>query len=125
MDYITLLDIANPKKTKDTINALVQAYNNVVERTDPYPWREYNSTDWVQTPNYYKLVIPINTHQCANPYLAEMLILKDADSQDSADIAGYENVIAAWKRLSNDSIIIKSDQPIACKILIKGDREWQ
>lgn len=122
MDYISLLDIANPKKTKDTINSLVQAYNNVVERTDPYPWREYNSADWVQTPGYYKLVIPISTHQCANPYLAEMLVERTADSQDATDTAGYESVIPAWKKLSNDSIIIKSDTPIKCKILIKGDR---
>lgn len=89
----------------------------------PFEWLEFVESDWVETSSYYKLVIPYATHKCLNAYVAEMLLNSPADSGDDEDQAGLENNFrTTYKRLPNDSIVIKSDDPIDCKILIKGDR---
>lgn len=88
----------------------------------PFDWLEFEQNDWVQTASYYKLVIPYATHGCLNAYVDSMLIASPADSSDAEDDAGYENNIPTWKLLANDSIVVKSDSPVDCKILIKGDR---
>lgn len=87
-----------------------------------FKWLEYTTEDWVQTSSYYKLVIPYETHKCLNAYVSTMLIGSNADVGDKQDENGFENNIATWKLLSNDSIVIKSDEPIDCKILIKGEK---
>lgn len=87
-----------------------------------FKWLEYAVSDWVQTGSYYKLVIPYSVHGCLNAYVSTMLIESNADVGDEQDENGFENNIATWKLLSNDSIVIKSDEPIDCKILIKGEK---
>lgn len=85
-------------------------------------WVEFSVSDWTQTGAYYKLVIPYDVHKCLNAYVSTMLIPSGADSGDSEDENGLENNIPTWKLLTNDSIVIKSDNPVDCKILIKGER---
>ena len=88
----------------------------------PFDWLEFEQNDWVQVASYYRLIIPYATHGCLNAYVDSMLISSPADSGDPEDEAGYENNIPTWKLLANDSIMIKSEEPVDCKILIKGDR---
>lgn len=88
----------------------------------PYDWLQFEQSDWVETNSYYKLVIPFATHNCQNAYVDSMLIESLADSGDAEDEAGYENNVPTWKLLPNDSIVIKADEPVDCKILIKGER---
>lgn len=88
----------------------------------PFDWLEYDTADWVQTSSYYKLVIPFATHKCLNAYVASMMIGSPADEGDQEDEAGFENNIPTWKLLSNDSIVIKSEEPLDCRVLIKGER---
>ncbi len=110
-------------ESTNDINVIVDNTNKTIRATlVPFDWLEYQVSDWVQTSSYYKLVIPYATHKCLNAYVEEMLINSPADSGDAEDEAGYENNIPAWKLLANDSIVIKSDTPVECKILIKGDR---
>lgn len=105
------------------INVIVDNTNKTISATlVPFDWLEYEVADWVQTSSYYKLVIPYATHGCLNAYVDSMLIASPADSGDAEDEAGLENNIPTWKLLANDSIVIKSDEPVDCKILIKGDR---
>ena len=112
----TGVDTASVSVTVDNTNKTISA------TLIPYDWLEYEVNDWVQTSSYYKLVVPYATHKCLNAYVAEMLIGSPADSGDAEDEAGYENNIPTWKLLANDSIVVKSDEPVDCKILIKGDR---
>ena len=93
----------------------------VIDRT-AYKWLEYTESDWVQTSSYYKLVIPYATHKCVNAYVATMMIGSTADSGDVEDVNGLENNIATWKLLPNDTIVVKADEPVDCKILIKGEK---
>lgn len=88
----------------------------------PFDWLEYTSEDWQQTTSYYKLVIPFSTHKCLNAYVASMMIGSPADEGDQEDEAGFENNIPTWKLLPNDSIVIKSEEPLNCRVLIKGER---
>ena len=111
-------------ESTNDINVIVDNTNRTISATlVPFDWLEYTVSDWVQTSSYYKLVIPYATHKCLNAYVAEMLINSPADSGDDEDQAGLENNFrTTYKRLPNDSIVIKSDDPIDCKILIKGER---
>ena len=102
----------NVDNTNYTIEAILK----------PFEWLTYTTEDWQQTISYYKLVIPFATHKCQNAYVDSMLISSLADEGDQEDENGYENNIPTWKLLANDSIIIKSETPINCKVLIKGDR---
>ena len=107
---------ANISVTVDNTNKTISA--DLI----PFDWLEFEQNDWVQTSSYYKIVIPYATHKCLNAYVDSMLISSPADSGDAEDEAGYENNIPTWKLLANDSIVVKSDEPVDCKILIKGDR---
>lgn len=111
-------------ESTNDINVIVDNTNKTISATlVPFEWLEYEVNDWVQTSSYYKLVIPYATHKCMNAYVDELLISSPADSGDVEDQAGLENNFrTTYKRLANDSIVIKSDDPIDCKILIKGDR---
>ena len=107
----------------DDIDVTVDNENYTISATiKPFDWLEYTTEDWQQTISYYKLVIPFSTHKCLNAYVDSMLISSQADSGDENDAAGYENNIPTWKLLTNDSIVIKADTPVNCKVLIKGDR---
>lgn len=107
----------------NNITVNVDNTNYTIEATlVPFDWLTYETSDWVQTTSYYKLVIPFSTHKCLNAYVASMMIGSPADEDDQEDVAGFENNIPTWKLLPNDSIVIKSDEPINCKVLIKGDR---
>ena len=112
----TGIDNENIDITVDNTHYTIEA------QLKPFEWLTYTNEDWVETSSYYKLVIPFATHKCLNPYVAGMLIGSEADAGDEGDELGYENNIPTWKVLSNDSIVIKSDAPIECKVLIKGDR---
>ena len=105
------------------INVIVDNTNKTISATlVPFDWLEYEVADWVQTSSYYKLSIPYATHGCQNAYVDSMLISSPADSGDNEDEAGLENNIPTWKLLANDTIVVKSDSPVDCKILIKGER---
>ena len=93
----------------------------IIDKT-MFVWLEYTAQDWVETTSYYKLVIPYSAHKCLNACVSTMLIESGADAGDVQDENGYENNIATWKLLANDTIVIKSDEPLDCKILIEGER---
>ncbi len=105
-----------------TSSDTVDAGNVLVINRTAFTWLEYVIADWEQTSSYYKLAIPFSVHKCKNAYMSTMLVGSEADSGDEDDLLGFENNIATWKLLPNDSIIIKSDDPVDCKILIKGER---
>ena len=108
--------------TNDIVVTVNNTNHTISATLVPFEWLEFEQADWVQTLSYYKLVIPYATHGCLNAYVDEMLINSPADSGDAEDEAGLENNIPTWKLLANDSIVIKSDEPVDCKILIKGER---
>lgn len=107
----------------DDIDITVDNVNYTISATlKPFEWLTYTTEDWQQTSSYYKLVIPFAIHKCLNAYVASMMIGSQADEDDQEDVAGFENNIPTWKLLPNDSIVIKADTPVNCKVLIKGDR---
>lgn len=116
------LQLYRGKTTKD-ISVLVDNDNCIISATlVPFEYLYYKESDWVKTPAYYKLVIPYSVHKCLNARLADMGLKRPADENDPTDKMGYENNMPEWKLLSNDSIVIKSDDPVDCRVLIKGDR---
>ena len=77
---------------------------------------EFDTTDWERYgEGKYRLIIPRSIHKSNNPYLASMLIYNETDSD-------WDNNINIYKRLVNDSIVIFSDAPVKCKIVIKGEK---
>lgn len=116
-------DVAQDSIIEDeVVSDEINAGEVLVLDRSAFKWLTYTTEDWVQTSSYYKLVIPYDTHKCLNAYVSTMLIESNADVGDEQDENGFENNIATWKLLSNDSIVIKSDEPIDCKILIKGEK---
>ena len=117
------VSVAYTGESTNDINVIVDNTNKTISATlVPFDWLEYTVSDWVQTSSYYKLVIPYSEHLCQEAHLSTMLIGSDADAGDDGDAYGFENNIATWKRLPNDTIVIKADNPVDCKVLIEGEK---
>lgn len=81
-----------------------------------FEWITFETSDWEAVSGGYRLVIPFNKHKCVEPFVDSMVI-----TENDSEIK-YQPNLATWSVLSNDSIVITSDEPINCKVLIKGDR---
>lgn len=80
---------------------------------EKFDWLVFAVSDWQLVNDSYRLVIPYQVHGCLNPFVDCMLIAQGDE---------HENNIPTWKVTSADSIVITSDNPINCKVLIKGDK---
>lgn len=121
LDTIVVDSSSQDEITDESASDTIDVGEIIVVNRNQFIWLDFEESDWVETSSYYKLVIPYSTHQCSNAYVGSMLIDSLADSGDEGDANGYENNIPTWKLLPNDSIVIKADEPVDCKILIKGE----
>ena len=102
------------KETESTETIVDNVNNKISVNVKNFEWMNFNNDNWVKVSSYYTLTIEFSTHKFLNAYISEMLIKVDDD---------YECVLKpTYKLLANGDIYIRSDKPVICKILIKGDR---
>lgn len=77
-------------------------------------WLSYTTSDWVADGEYYKIEIPYATHGFLNAYVEAVKIINSEDNSE-------ENALFAYKLLANDTMVVRADAVVNCKILIKGD----
>ena len=111
-----LSNVSQLDSTFDEPMQMTSTMENVIEVkvTPHFSWLEFQEEDWQADGEDYTISIPFSTHKCLNAYVAEMQLINEDGSK--------ENPFKSYKLLANDTMVIKSDKRIHCKVLIKGDR---
>ena len=98
------------------INRIVDEANTSIETaTEKYYSAEFLESDWEKVGNIVRINIPFSSHKITNPYIETMEIW---NSEEGC----WENNIPTWQVTPTDTIRIKADNAVKCKIIIKGDK---
>lgn len=82
-------------------------------------WLAFEISDWIQfNANQLRLVIPFSTHHFEMPTIETMYIYKFSDEDNEYS---WNNSIPIFSVLPDKTLVIKSNEAIKCKVLIKGD----
>lgn len=106
-------NIAFVESLDDDVTGVTSGERDIFFVKEKFDWLTFADTDWEQSGDEFRLIIPYSTHKCGNPFIDSMLILKSEE---------FHNNIPTWKVTSADSIVITAFEPVDCKVLIKGDR---